>query len=199
MKKDLSVPSMISLILAAIVLTIAIFVPWWRMDFYAPQYPEGLDIIVTPSEVKGDIEIINGLNHYIGMKPFNTESFPELQFMPYIVGAVALIILITAFLRNKKLLYSVIGLYAVLGAVGIWDMYRWLKKYGHELDPQAPINMEPFVPPIIGENTVANFVTYSYFTTGAYLLLLVFILLIFPLWKDRKKDEKTADEHKSAA
>ena len=72
MKKDLSVPSMISLILAAIVLTIAIFVPWWRMDFYAPQYPEGLDIIVTPSAVKGDIEIINGLNHYIGMKPFNT-------------------------------------------------------------------------------------------------------------------------------
>lgn len=51
----------------------------------------------------------------------------------------------------------------------------------------APIEMEPFVPPIIGENVVANFTTYSLLGTGAYLVIAAFILLLIPLWKDRKQ------------
>lgn len=186
-KKNLSKASIFSIILAAIILFSTIFVPWWGMKFYAPQYPEGLDIIVTPTEVKGDIEIINGLNHYIGMGQFGTEYFPELKYMKYMVGALALLILIVAFIRNKTLLVGIIVLYSIAGAVGLWDMYRWLKAYGTNLDPSAPIDMEPFIPPILGENTIANFTTNSYFTVGAYLLVIVFILLVFPLWRDRKK------------
>lgn len=189
MKKNLSTVSMISIILASIVLFSTIFVQWWGMDFYAPQYPEGLDIIVTPTEVKGDIEIINGLNHYIGMNEFGTEYFPELQYMAYIIGGLAILFLIVAFLRNRALLIGSIVLYAILGVVGIWDMYRWLKNYGTNLDPRAPIDMEPFIPPIIGENTIANFVTNSYFAVGAYMLGIVFLLLVFPLWRDRGKNE----------
>src|SRR5690625_4499797 len=88
-KRDLSIVSVISLVVAAILIVIAVQVPWWKMDFFAPQYPEGLDIIVYPDEVTGDIDIINNLNHYIGMKEFNTESFPELQFLSYIAYALA--------------------------------------------------------------------------------------------------------------
>src|SRR5690625_676050 len=88
--------SMISLIAAAILLVVSIFFPWWRMDFFAPQYPEGLDIIVYPYTLAGDIEIVNGLNHYIGMGLFSNESFPELAFMPYIVAGFALLTLIVA-------------------------------------------------------------------------------------------------------
>ena len=174
------------ILLAAGLLIVSIFLPWWRMDFYAPQYPEGLDIIVTPTEVKGDIDTINNLNHYIGMAEFNTESFPELQYMVYIIIALAVIFIITAILRNKKVLYLAIGLYMALGALGLWDMYRWLSAYGTDLDPMAPIDLEPFVPPILGENTIANFVTYSKFSSGALLLAIAYILLIIPLWKDRK-------------
>ncbi|TXL65891.1 hypothetical protein FHP05_06915 [Cerasibacillus terrae] len=186
-KKKLSKVSMFSLIAAAIIIFITLFVPWWGMEFYAPQYPEGLDIIVYPTTLAGDIDVVNGLNHYIGMKEFSNESFPELQFMPYIVAGIAVLTLIVAFLRRKSLLYGLIALFALGGAVGILDMRRWLKKFGTELDPNAPIDLEPFVPPIIGENTIANFVTNSYFTWGAFLLGLAFILMIFPLWKDRGK------------
>ena len=185
--KKLSITSMISLITAAILLVVSIFFPWWRMDFFAPQYPEGLDIIVYPYTLAGDIEIVNGLNHYIGMALFSNESFPELAFMPYIVAGFALLTLIVAVWRNKKALYGLITLFVMGGIVGIWDMYRWLREFGTNLDPAAPIDMEPFVPPIIGENIIANFVTYSYFSVGAYLLLAVFILMVFPLWKDRGK------------
>src|SRR5690625_1502254 len=186
-KKKLSHTSMISLIIAAILLVVSIFVPWWRMDFFAPQYPEGLDIIVYPYTLAGDIEIVNGLNHYIGMELFSNECFPELAFMPYIVGGFSLLTLIVALWRKKSALYGLITLFVIGGAVGIWDMYRWLREFGTNLDPAAPIDLEPFVPPIIGENVIANFVTYSYFSTGAYILLAVFLLMIFPLWKDRKK------------
>lgn len=187
MGEKISIISMISLICAAVLLVLSIFLPWWGMLFYAPQYPEGLDIIVYPYKLAGDIEVVNGLNHYIGMAPFSEESFPELQFMPYIVVGMAILILIVALLRRKNLIYGLISLFIIGGAVGIFDMYRWLKKFGTELDPLAPIDLEPFIPPIIGENTIANFVTHSYFTYGGYVLLLVLMLMIFPLWKERKR------------
>jgi len=178
---------MISLIAAAVLTALTLFVPWWGMKFYAPQYPEGLDIIVYPTTLAGDIDIVNGLNHYIGMAEFSNESFPELQYMPYIVIFFAVLILAVALLRRKSLLYGLIALFVIGGIAGLLDMYRWLKNFGTNLDPKAPIELEPFIPPIIGDNTIANFTTTSYFTIGGYLLLIVFLLLIFPLWKDRSK------------
>lgn len=49
------------------------------MKFFAPQYPEGLDIIVHPNTLKGDIDNINGLNHYIGMKTLVMTLFRNLR------------------------------------------------------------------------------------------------------------------------
>lgn len=187
MDKKLSGISILCLIGAAGLLIISIFLPWWGMKFYAPQYPEGLDIIVYPTKLDGDIDIVNGLNHYIGMAPFSEASFPELQYIPYIVVGMAVLIIITALIRKRLLVYGLIALFSIGGAVGIFDMYHWLKKFGTELDPMAPIDLEPFIPPIIGENTIANFVTHSYFAYGAYVLLAVLILMIVPLWKDRKQ------------
>lgn len=187
MKKALSIPSVISLCLASALLVVAIFFPWWGMRFYAPQYPEGLDIIVYPYKLAGEIDIVNGLNHYIGMKQFSEEDFPELQYLPYIISGMAILTLLVAFIRSKGLLYVLIGLFVVGGAIGIYDINRWLKSYGTNLDPKAPIEVEPFVPPIVGENTIANFVTDSYFSLGSYLLGAAFLCVLFPLWRDRKQ------------
>src|SRR5690625_7745308 len=93
---------MILLLFAAALFIISVQFPWWKMDFFAPQYPEGLDIIVYPNEVTGDIDIINNLNHYIGMKEFSTESFPELSYLPFIVYVFVALTLIVALLRKKR-------------------------------------------------------------------------------------------------
>ena len=187
MKNTLSMPSVISLCIAGILLALSIFFPWWGMRFYAPQYPEGLDIIVYPYKLAGEIDIVNGLNHYIGMKNFSEEDFPELQYLPYIIGGMALLTFIVAFIRRKGLLYGLIGLFIVGGVIGIYDINRWLEDYGTNLDPKAPIEVDPFVPPIIGENTIANFVTDSYFSSGSFILGAAFLCVLFPLWRDRKK------------
>lgn len=185
--KRLSVLSMVSICLSAVLLAVSISLPWWGMKFFAPQYPEGLDIIVYPYKLAGQIEIVNGLNHYIGMKPFSEETFPELDYLPYLLGAMAVLTLIVAIVRKKSLLYGLIGLFIIGGALGLWDMHRWLTSFGTELDPRAPIKVPPFVPPILGKNILANFVTHSYFTTGGYLVGIAFLLLLVPLFVDSKK------------
>src|SRR5690625_6957158 len=104
-RKDLSMLSMGLLLLAAVILIISVHFPWWRMDFFAPQYPEGVDIIVCPDKVVGDIDIINNLNHYIGMKEFSTEEFTELAYLRYIAYTLAALTVIDALLRRNLYVY----------------------------------------------------------------------------------------------
>lgn len=177
---------MIAIITAGVLLVVSIFFPWWGMRFWAPQYPEGLDIIVYPFKMEGEIDIINSLNHYIGMKPFSEADFPELNYLPYIIGIAAILTVVVGILRNMKVLYVWIGVLVIGGILGIYDIHRWLTAFGTELSPNAPIKLDPFVPPIIGKNTIANFVTDSYFTYGSFILAIAFLLLLFPIWRERK-------------
>lgn len=181
MKRDLNLWATLSLLTAAALTLLSLFLPWWAMKFYAPQYPEGLNIVVYPSRLAGDIEIVNGLNHYIGMAPFSEASFPELKVLPVVVVALALLMAAAGALRRRVLAWTTLGLFAVVGVGGLWDMARWLRKFGTELDPQAPIKLDPFVPPILGKNTIANFTTFSTFQVGALALLLAGALLVLAL------------------
>ena len=85
------------LLLAAVLLIISIFVPIWIIYLDAPQYPEGLDLQIWASRLDGDVDIINGLNHYIGMKTLHSEDFIEFTVLPYIIIAFAILFGITAF------------------------------------------------------------------------------------------------------
>jgi copper chaperone NosL len=185
--KRLSAVSSLLLVVSALLIGASLFFPWWKMEFFAPQYPEGLNIIVYPDKLEGEIDIVNGLNHYIGMANFSEENFPELKYLSYLIAGLALLVLLAAIIRKKGFLYFVIGIFAVGGILGIWDLNRWLKNFGTELDPMAPIKVDPFVPPIIGENTLANFVTYSKLGLGTYLVIAAFIFILIPLWKDRRQ------------
>ena len=202
MKRDLNLWATLSLLAAALLMTGSLFLPWWAMKFYAPQYPEGLNIIVYPNKLAGEIEIVNGLNHYIGMAPFSEASFPELKILPVIVVGLALLMAAAAFLRSSRMVWITLASFAVVGVGGLWDMARWLRKFGSNLDPQAPIKLDPFVPPIYGKNTIANFITYSNFQIGAFVLLLVGVLLLLALTlRDRpvEYEEVEIDESEVAA
>jgi hypothetical protein len=184
--KKLSVISSLLLVTSTILIVISLFFPWWKMVFVAPQYPEGLNIIVYPNKLEGEIDIVNGLNHYIGMANFSEKNFPELAYLPYLVGGLAVLTLLTALLRKKSILFGLIGIFVIGGGLGVYDLHHALKKFGTNLSPEAPIKMDPFVPPILGHNTVANFQTNSLLGLGTYLVIAAFILLLIPLWKDRK-------------
>lgn len=187
MDKKLSVSSVISLCGAAALIVGSIFLPWWGMTFFAPQYPEGLNVTIYPTKMDGKIDIINGLNHYIGMTEISEANFPELTYLPYLIGGLALLTLIVAIARKKSLLYGLIGLFGIGGVLGLYDIHRWLYNFGNNLDPKAPIKIAPFTPPIFGDNKIANFTTHSYFTYGSLFIGLAFLLMLFPLWRDRRR------------
>ncbi|HJV31524.1 MAG TPA: hypothetical protein VJ558_04960 [Bacillales bacterium] len=185
--KKLSITSSIILVCSAVLIGISMIFPWWKLLLVAPQYPEGLNIIVYTNKLEGQLDVINNLNHYIGMKDFSEKTFPELSYLNYLIGGLAALTLVVGLLRRKLFLYMLIGLFLVGGLLGVYDLYQALHTFGTDLDPHAPIKIDPFVPPMVGENHFANFTTHSYLGKGAYFVIIAFILTLIPLWKDRKK------------
>jgi hypothetical protein len=177
----------IGVLVAALLLFVSIFLPWWGMKLTAPQYQEGLYIYVYPYKLEGQLDIINGLNHYIGMAEFSEESFSELSYLPYVVGSMAVMTAWIGLFRRRKFLLVWLFVFAFGGALGLYDIYRWLKKYGTELDPHAPIQIDPFVPPVLGTNKLANFTTLSFFSYGAFLAALAFLILILVYWRGKER------------
>ena len=45
-----------------------------------------------------------------------------------------------------------------------------LYHFGHDLDPRAPMNVDPFMPPILGSKQIANFTSSAYPSIGSVLL-----------------------------
>ena len=86
MKNNLSITSRILVAFASGALIAVFFLPAWRIDLFAPQYPEGLMMNIWINGLSGDVEIINGLNHYIGMKHISVDMFPEFKYLPWVVG-----------------------------------------------------------------------------------------------------------------
>ena len=82
--------SRILILLASLALGLMYVLPVWTIDLEAPQYPEGLGMVIRLDNIEGkkqhDLNNINNLNHYIGMKRIVPESIPELRLMPIIVG-----------------------------------------------------------------------------------------------------------------
>jgi copper chaperone NosL len=59
----LKISSRILLFICAVALVAVLFVPMWRIELNAPQYPEGLILMIYANKLGGSVDIINGLNH----------------------------------------------------------------------------------------------------------------------------------------
>ena len=196
--KKLSLLSRIILIIGAILLAMTIFLPIWQIELYAPQYPEGLELLIYADSLAGDVEIINGLNHYIGMQTLHSENFIEFSILKYIFGFFILCFLAVALIGRKKPAYILLIAFVLFGIIAMVDFYRWNYNYGHHLDPHAAIKVPgmAYQPPLIGYKQLLNFGAYSIPDTGGLLfigsgLLLLFVVLketnAFSRWFKRKK------------
>ncbi len=181
------------LIVASIALFISIFVPIWRIDLDAPQYPEGLGLLIYSNKLAGDVDIINGLNHYIGMKTLHADDFVEFTVLPYIIGFYALFTLLVAILKNKRLLQILFVLFVAFGVIAMIDFWRWEYDYGHNLNPNAAIIVPgmAYQPPLIGFKQLLNFGAYSVPAIGGILFILAGILMLVSVWMERKNNSYT--------
>lgn len=189
---SLSKISKILLITSGIGLIISIFVPLWAIYLEAPQYPEGLGMFLHANKITGDYEIINGLNHYIGMKEIHQEDFWEFKILPYALGFFAALAFLTVFLNNKKWLYFFAALFLIFGVAFMVDFYLWEYDYGHNLDPNAAIVVPgmSYQPPLIGFKQLLNFGAYSYPDIGGWIMFGVGIILVVLSYLEIKSSKK---------
>jgi len=176
----ISTTSRIFVLLSAVMLVVSLFVPLWQIDLDAPQYPEGLNLKIYTNKLGGDVDIINGLNHYIGMKTLHTEDFIEFSILRYIIMAYALLFAITGLVGGKKMLYVAFALFVAFGVVAMVDFWRWEYNYGHNLDPHAAIIVPgmAYQPPLIGFKQLLNFGAYSIPDTGGWLFIGCGVLIL---------------------
>lgn len=161
---------------------VALVLPLWEVRLGAPQYPEGLGLRIYAHTVAGikpnDLKNINGLNHYIGMKTITPEAIPELRYMPWLIGGLILIGLAIAVRGSRRMLLGWLVAFALLGAVGLWDFWRWEYDYGHNLDMEKAIIIVPdmtYQPPLIGSKQLLNFTATAWPGLGAIGLGISFL------------------------
>jgi copper chaperone NosL len=189
MNEKMGKGSRMMIAIAALALIATYFVPIWNIFMIAPQYPEGLNMWIWLNKITGEVDIINGLNHYIGMKHISEEMFPEFSYMTYIVAAFIIFGLVIAKTGRWKLLSIYLILLILAGIAALVDYYKWGYDYGHNLDPSAPIQIPNFSyqPPIIGHKKLLNFDAYSYPAEGGWIIVAIStILLIVWLYEWRR-------------
>ncbi|MGE5926524.1 MAG: hypothetical protein ACM357_04170 [Gemmatimonadota bacterium] len=177
------------LLVAAALMAVAIVLPLWGMTLVSTQYPEGLRMVVYTGRIVGDLAEINALNRYIGMTPISADFFLELRLLPVAFGAVAALIVASALVRRRW--SPALPLLAMLtvAAYGFVSMRSRLYQFGHDLDPAAPITIEPFTPPMMGLNQIAQFASYTYFSWGTVLPLIAGVLVALVLWAGWRRPE----------
>lgn len=204
MKKRMSLTSRILVAVGSLVLIAAYFVPVWSIYLIAPQYPEGLSMQIWLYQITGQVEIINGLNHYIGMKHIKAEMFPEFSFLVYILGFFILLGLMIAVTGSRKLLVGYLVMSVIGGVAALVDFYLWGYDYGHDLDPSAAIQVPglSYQPPVIGHKKLLNFDSYSYPDTGGWIVVGVtslFFIVWFFEWRKYRKTRIMVSQKKYAA
>ena len=178
-----------------------LFFPIWKIELAAPQYPEGLVLKIHAHKLAGNVEVINGLNHYIGMRQLHEDDFMEFTVLPYIIGGFAFIGLITFFLNRRKFLNAWVILFVVIAIVSMVDFYRWEYNYGHELNPDAPIKVPgmAYQPPLIGYKQLLNFGAYSIPDIGGWLFVAIGLTLVTVWFVEFRKHRKPVMKHSRVA
>lgn len=192
----------VSMLLGSLLILGLFVFPMWNIRLGAPQYPEPLGIDIYINGLKGeaefDIQNIDGLNHYIGMKILpKPEDMWEFTVFPIVILSMSVLgVLIATVSFFKRItpnwfLFWVI-LMSILGALGLYDFNQWLIEYGTDLDPNAIMKLVnpdgspmQYNPPLIGHKKLLNFDAYSYPKLGGIMLFLgmIFTLLAFYLGK----------------
>lgn len=161
---------------------------FWSVKVIAPQYPQGLSLYAYVNRLSGDVREIDILNHYIGMKPLEKAAKVERKIaIPaiYTILFLTLLASILPFRWSRWLAWPLV----VFPFVFITDLYLWLRHFGLNLDPHAPLNhaVKPFVPPLIGKGKVAQFTAFAHFEIGFYLALAGSLLALIGFFLSRQK------------
>jgi hypothetical protein len=165
-----------SALAAATLYVISFFQPYWQVTLLAPQYPDGLTVEIFLDHLTGDVREIDGLNHYIGMAPLGEAAQFERSIAGWAIGGLSVLVVAAALFR-----YRILTIGAALATITfplafMADSFYWLYTFGNNLDPRAPINLDPFTPTLLGQGKVGQFETFAGPQLGFWLAVAAAIL-----------------------
>ncbi len=185
--KTAAVLRFLILIAAGVLIIVSMKYPMWYMYLDSNNFPKGIGMSVWAThpgdpedidDLDGGLKEINILNHFIGMKAISTENMPVFSVLPVVLVIAAILCGITAFVRRFWMSLTTAVFFGLVSVGGLFMLVYSLYTFGHNLDPQAAITVDPFMPGIYGENKLAQFTTYSDFYWGTYLLLISFLFMV---------------------
>jgi hypothetical protein len=167
------------LIVAAALLVLTMFMPYWSITLHAPQYPKGLTVNAYVNEMSGDVAEVDGLNHYIGMIKLQDAATFERAVSRFAIPAIGLLAVLSFWVRGgwRWLVALPIVIYPVVFTA---DLFAWLYYAGHSLDPTAALSssIKPFTPAIFGTGVIGQFHTEARFEIGFFLALLAAAIVV---------------------
>ncbi|MDR7418619.1 MAG: nitrous oxide reductase family maturation protein NosD [Armatimonadota bacterium] len=157
--------------IALILLLAGSLLPLWAMVLHAPQYTNGLRLIVDGGGIHGDVDEINALNHYIGMSVITADQFPEAALFYPAVVAIALGLVLVPFVPWRVFRWLVVFGSWALPLVFLAALQYHLYVFGHSLNPEAAFRLPAFTPRAVGPTVVMNFNVTAWPGIGLMLLL----------------------------
>lgn len=154
------------------------FAPWWNYHLVAPQYPQGLDLQIALTGVTGAVAEIDILNHYVGMRSLSDAAATERALSGWLVGTVVVAVAATLLAAGRRL-----GGLALIPALGlplgfVADTSWWMWRFGHNLDPRAPIDFPEFTPVLLGEGVIGQFRTWGWPAAGFWMAVAGLALVV---------------------
>ncbi len=186
-----------TLMIAALLLMISMFLPYWRMKLYAPQYPNGLAVNVYVNHLEGDMREVDELNHYLGMPILDEGGRLERSISYYGIAVLGLLLIAGVFVHNRWA--ALIALPAIIyPLIFVADLYLILYQYGHSIDPKSALGgaIKQFTPPLMGLGTIGQFNTFSSFQPGFFFSLAAVAAVFLSLWLHRAAYKPLADARK---
>lgn len=180
------------ILFAVVAMGASFFFPLWHIHLEAPQYPEGLDLWIYAHELAAgnegqDLAEINILNHYIGMQELREVDFVEMTMIPLALGFFMLFGLRAIVFGVMQNLVDVLMLFVYFSLFSFANFAYRMYRFGHNLDPTAPINPDPFMPALIGSNQIANMTQTSMPSGGTWLLFAALVAMLLAVFQSRKE------------
>ena len=194
--EPLTARSRLVLALCVAPLALAFTGPLWTISMQAPQYPQGLRLEIFAHTVEGDVAEVNTLNHYIGMAPIDRSTLSDLDWLPFAIGALILFALRIAAIGDVRSLVDLAVAFLYFGCFSMARFVYRLYVFGHDLDPAAAFDVEPFTPAILGTKTVANFTISAYPGAGTAWVALFAIGLAVALARDLPASWRAVSEQR---
>jgi len=175
------------LLVARLLLLVSLFVPFWHMDLVAPQYPDNLRLTAYVNHLAGDVDEIDGLNHYIGMRPLGEAAQVERSVGVYVLIGFVMLLELASWIHSRWAVLLVLPAMTFPAAFLI-DLHLWMSHFGMNLDPNAPLSnsVEPFVPPVLGTGMVGQFKTIAEPGLGLILASIASLFLLLALFFHRR-------------